>query len=88
LDRARPWARVDTRPYDADLYAALVEAARFALDLPELPMFLTVNLAMTTGLAADVARNADDDTFAGLIDDATSLQPVATEIEWPALGRF
>jgi hypothetical protein len=80
LDRARPWARVDTRPYDADLYAALVEAARFALDLPELPMFLTLNLTMTTGLAADVARNADDDTFAGLIDDAAALQPRAIAV--------
>lgn len=80
LDRARPWARVDTRPYDADLYAALVEAVRFAVDLPELPMFMTVNLTMTTGLAADVARNADDDTFAGLIDDAIALQPVATAV--------
>lgn len=80
MDRARPWARVDTRPYDADLYAALVEAARFALDLPELPMFVTVSLTMTTGLAADVARNADDDTFADLIDDATALQPVAIAV--------
>ncbi len=78
--RTRSPARVDTRSYDADLYAALVEAARFALDLPELPMFVTVNLAMTSGLAADVARNADDDTFADLIDDAAALRPVAIAI--------
>ncbi|MGA4786741.1 hypothetical protein [Nocardia sp. AB354] len=80
LSRARPWARVDSRPYDADLYTALVKAAHFALDLPEVPMFLTVNLAMTTGLAADVARHADDTTFAGLIDDAITRKPVAIAV--------
>jgi len=77
LNRARPWARVDTRPYDADLYGELVAATRFALDLPELLTFMTVNLSMTAGLAADVARNADDASFAGLVDDASTLQPLA-----------
>lgn len=43
-------------------------------------MFMTVNLTMTTGLAADVARNADDDTYAGLIDDAAALQPLAIAV--------
>jgi hypothetical protein len=80
LERARPWARVDTRPYDTELYAALVEAARSTLDLPELPMFMALNLTATTGLAASVARNADHDIFAGLIDDATALEPLAIAV--------
>jgi pterin-4a-carbinolamine dehydratase len=77
LERARPWARVNTRPYDGALYMALVEAARFALDLPEPPMHLPVGLTATTGLAAEVARNADDVTLAALIDDAAEQRPLA-----------
>lgn len=80
LDRARPWARVTTRPYDAELYTNLVRAARFALDLPELPMYLSVGLAATTGLAAEVARNADDTTFAALLDGAAAQQPLAIAV--------
>jgi hypothetical protein len=80
LERARPWTRVETRPYDADLYTDLVEAARFALDLPELLMYLPVGLTATTGLAADVARNADDTTFAALIDDAAEQRPLAIAV--------
>ncbi|MFG2445004.1 hypothetical protein ACGFQG_19230 [Nocardia fluminea] len=80
LDLARPWARVDTRPYDADLYGELVQASRYALNLPKVPMHLTEDLSATAGLAADVARNADDVTFAGLIEDATALQPSAIAV--------
>lgn len=80
LDRARPWARVDGRPYDADLYAGLVEAARFAVDLPGVPTFLAVELSATAGLAADVARNADDATFADLIEEAARQLPLAVAI--------
>jgi pterin-4a-carbinolamine dehydratase len=80
LERARPWTRVDGRAYDATLYTDLVQAARFVLDLPELPMYLTVGLSTTTGLAADVARNADDATFSALIDDAAAQQPLAIAV--------
>jgi hypothetical protein len=80
LERARPWARVDGRPYHAALYTDLVGAARFALDLPELPTFLTVGLSTTTSLAAAVARNADDSTFSALIDDAAAQRPLAIAV--------
>lgn len=80
LERARPWARVDTRPFDANLYRALIKAARFAVDLPELPMYLFIGLTATTGLAADVARNADDMTMAALIDDAAEQHPLAIAV--------
>jgi hypothetical protein len=80
LEQARPWARVDTRPYDPDLYRALVETARFALDLPALPMHLPIDLTSTTRLAAYVARNADDATFSASIDDAGMQQPLAIAV--------
>lgn len=81
LDSARPWSRVDHRPFDADLYAALVEAATFALAFPELPSFLPIGLTTTTRLAAKVARNADEPTYATLINDAASVQPLAIAVE-------
>jgi hypothetical protein len=77
LETARPWARVDGRPYDAAMYANLVTAAHYALDLPELLMYLAVGLSATAKLAARVARNADDNTFATLIDDAAAQQRLA-----------
>jgi hypothetical protein len=80
LETARPWARVDGRPYDAAMYANLVTAAHYAFDLPELPMYLAMGLPTTAGLAASVARNANDDTFAALIDDAAAQQPLAIAV--------
>jgi hypothetical protein len=80
LEQARPWARVDTRPYNADLYRDLVEAARFVLDLPELLMYLPVGLTATTGLAADVAGNAEDVTFGALVADAAAQRPLAIAV--------
>ncbi|TDC10864.1 hypothetical protein E1267_02595 [Nonomuraea longispora] len=80
LERARPWARVGGLPYDANLYTNLIGAARFALDLPELLMHLPVGLTATTGLAAHVARNADDATLAVLIDDAAAQRPLAIAV--------
>ncbi len=80
LDRARPWARVDTRAFDPTLYAELVEAARFALNFPPLMSFLTVELGATARLTAKVARNADDATFEKLIDEASTRQPLAVAV--------
>jgi hypothetical protein len=71
---------VDGLPYDANLYTNLVGAACFALDLPELLMYLPVGLSATTGLAARVARNADDATLAVLIDDAAAQRPMAIAV--------
>jgi hypothetical protein len=77
LDSARPWSRVDTRPFDAELYQRLQAAAPYAATLPEIMSFLSWSLSTTAGLAAAVARNADDATFARLIDEAAGQQPLA-----------
>jgi hypothetical protein len=77
LDSARPWARVTHRPFDPELYERLVEATRTVLFLPSLPSLLTVGLSATARLAAHVARNADDDTYRDLIDQAAANEPLA-----------
>lgn len=51
------------RLYDPDPYAELVRSAQLAAALPTLPTYLPLSLETTVGLAADVARNADDSTF-------------------------
>ncbi|WP_433678046.1 hypothetical protein [Nocardia sp. CA-119907] len=80
LDRARPWARVDTRGYDAQLYADLVDAATYAVKLPKTMTHMRFGLDVTAGLAASVARNADDATLAELIDAATNRLPLAVAV--------
>lgn len=81
LDSARPWARVSTRPYEPQLYADLVKATRYAAALPKTMTNMTHGLDVTTGLAASVARNADDTTFAALIADAAEARPLATAVQ-------
>jgi hypothetical protein len=77
LDRARPWARVAHRPYDADLCQRLMEATATAVGWPDIPSLLATGLDTTAGLAADVARNADDETFRELIARAAVQHPLA-----------
>ncbi len=77
LDRARPWARVDHRPYDADLYGRLVAATTIATELPDVPALIAVGLDATGRLAARVARNADEETFRDLIAHAGVHRPLA-----------
>jgi hypothetical protein len=74
LDSARPWSRVDHRPFDADLYSALIDTATFALALPDVPSWIPLGLTTTTRLAAKVARNADDAIYVTLIDDAAAVR--------------
>lgn len=80
LDAARPWARVTQRPYDSKMFDRLIDAAELAVQLPAVLSLLTVGLEATTGLAANVARNADDATFRGLIARARDLQPLAVAV--------
>ncbi len=77
LDSARPWARVTHRPFDPDLCAQLMEATRTVLFLPRLPSLLSIDLSATARLAAQVARNADDDSYRELIDKAAASEPLA-----------
>jgi hypothetical protein len=80
LERARPFARVFHRPFDADLEEGLRQATAFAATLPTLASTLAYDLESTAGLAAAVARNADDATFRELIDDCCNRQPLAAGV--------
>lgn len=77
LENARRWKRVKTLPFDASIYDALVASAQFVIDLPSVISHITHDMPATLGLAADVARNADDEMFAALIEQAARAQPLA-----------
>jgi hypothetical protein len=68
---------VDTRPFHAELYQRLQVAAPYAAMLPEVISCIPWALSTTAGLAAAVARNADESTFARLIDEAADQQLLA-----------
>jgi len=80
LELARPFARVDHRPYDSTLYERVSRATEFAALLPPVLSLLAVNLHATAGLAAAVARNADDATFRILLSRARQQRPLAASV--------
>jgi hypothetical protein len=80
LDSARPWARVTHRAFDPGLCERLMAATSTVVFLPSLPSLLDVGLSATARLAAQVARNADDDAFGDLIDRAAVSEPLACSI--------
>lgn len=80
LDRARPYARVDHRPYDAALRAQLAAAAEEAAAIPPVPSALAVGLSATCGLAAAVAANARDDALAALAEQDASRRPLSAAV--------
>jgi hypothetical protein len=76
LERARPWARVKTRPYDIAMRAELVKAADEAATVPPVLATLAFGLDATAGLAAAVARNGTDEEVAALIELDRSHRPL------------
>lgn len=80
LDRARPWARVDHRPYDAALRAELAAAAEQAASIPPVASALAVGLSATCGLAASVAANATDDELAALTEQDSHRRPLSAGV--------
>lgn len=80
LDRARPYARVDHRPYDAELRAALADAAERAAVIPPVPSALAVGLSTTCHLAAAVGGNADDEVLATLADQDARRRPLSVAV--------
>jgi hypothetical protein len=80
LDRARPYARVDHRPYDAALRAELAAAAEQAASIPPVPSALAVGLSATCRLAAAVAGNADDDELAALTEQDSRRRPLSAAV--------
>ena len=80
LDRARPYARVDHRPYDAALRAELAAAAEQAAGIPPVLSALAVGLSPTCQLAAAVAGNADDDELAALAEQDSRRRPLSAAV--------
>ena len=80
LERARPYARVDHRDYDAALRAELAAAAEGAAAIPPVPSALAVGLAATCRLAAAVAGNATDDELATLAEQDARRRPLSAAV--------
>jgi hypothetical protein len=80
LDSARPWARVDHRPFDREMYSQLLDAIQFAASLPPVMSNIASELNATAGLAAAVARNANDTEAQQLIEGASQIHPVAIAV--------
>lgn len=80
LDRARPYARVDHRPYDAALRADLATAAEQAASIPPVVSALGIGLSATCALAAAVAANADDDELAALMERDAGRRPLSAAV--------
>lgn len=77
LERARPYARVHHRPYDAALRAELAEAASAASEIPPVMSAFALGLGATCSLAAAVAANAEDDELAVLTDQDAKRRPLS-----------
>lgn len=80
LDRARPFARVDHRPYDEALRGQLTAAAEAAATIPPIPSALPIGLRTTCMLAVAVAGNATDEQLAGLADQDAQRQPLCAAV--------
>jgi len=77
LDRARPFVRVDHRPYDAELRARLAAAAEDAAMLPPVLSTFSIDLTATCRLAAAVA---DDAELAFLAGQSSRRRPLCTAL--------
>jgi hypothetical protein len=77
MESARPWARVNHLEYDPARYADLVGSFAFAVIMPPTISWAAHNLSAAAHLAARVAKNADDDTYQRLIDEARQVTPAA-----------
>lgn len=77
LEKARPYVRVQHRPYDAALRSELAEAASVASAIPPVMSALASGLEATCSLAAGVAANAEDDEMAALVDQDAKRRPLS-----------
>lgn len=80
LDQARPFARVDHRPYDAELRARLAAAAEDAAMLPPVLSTFSIDLTATCRLASAVVGNADDAELAELAGQDSRRRPLCTAL--------
>jgi hypothetical protein len=68
LDEARPYHRVNHRPYDADLRDRVAQATQAAAQLPSTPHLLPFGLDTTAALAVAVAGNASGEDQLDLLE--------------------
>ncbi|TXN29772.1 hypothetical protein [Lacisediminihabitans profunda] len=80
LERARPFARVNHRPYEPDLRARLVVAARNASTIPPVVNASGIDLRATAALTAAVTRNAERAQLEGLIDQDRARRPLCMAV--------
>jgi hypothetical protein len=80
LDRARPFARVEHRPFDPALYELVRTNLGIAAHIPPTMTYMPIDLSATARLAAAIARNADDATFRELIADAAEQRPLVIAV--------
>jgi hypothetical protein len=72
---------VTTRAFDADLYALLITDTQESHKLPEVPSLLGYGLRDSSAAAANVARNADDETLRQVVATSAQAQPLAAALQ-------
>lgn len=80
LDRARPYARVQHRPYDPVLRDELVQAARDASTIPPVLDAMGIDLTATAALAAAVGRNAEAHEIEAFIPHDSAMRPLCVAV--------
>jgi hypothetical protein len=76
LDEARPFHRVDHRPYDPELRERVAEATRQAAVIPPIPTYLGIGLDTTAALAIAVAGNANEGEQLDLVERDRQRLPI------------
>lgn len=76
LDEARPFHRVDHRPYDPELRERVAEATHNAAAIPPVATYLGIGLNTTAALAIAVAGNADEGEQLSLMERDRQRLPI------------
>ncbi|MFV8174624.1 hypothetical protein [Mycolicibacterium peregrinum] len=80
LDEARPFSRVDHRPYDPDLRERVAKATRQAANIPPTLAFLTIGLDTTARLAIAVGGNASEGAQLDLVERDRARLPICAAV--------
>ncbi|WAC92244.1 hypothetical protein [Mycobacterium sp. Aquia_213] len=80
LDEARPFSRVDHRPYDPELRERVAEATREAATIPPTLHFLAIGLDAAARLAIAVGRNASEGEQLELVERDRGRLPICAAV--------